>query len=243
MFFNLTTDFVGEKSTEYLDREIPFWNMDDPKELREYLSRSFSRERHNRPSFKFDRYYQLADFMTKAYSGQYVYEKKPGDFKERAVRKLIDDDNYLALCVPKSFGLPILWHAFDLCSRETITKKNWIVNYDLIPLNPRDPLVGGEKPLMHYPLDVIDLANYASSPSKWRDFSNDEWQEYNSRVNTFRLGKLIEFLCIRQGKNKKIVKDLWEKIESYNREYSDYLLKRKNVTNIGIEWSRARRKD
>jgi len=246
MFFNRSIDFFAGKSLEYLDREIPFWNLEDPKECDDYWAmrqanpEEFEDHGAEAPYFSFDDYYELGRFMTKAYSGQYVYEKKPRVFGECAVRRLIDGDRYLALCIPKVLGFPVWWHAFDKCSPEIMAKKDWVVNCDLIPLDHRDllhiewniyqpfqapflyPLIGGKDPLMHYPLDALDLARFYSRVRIWREFRDDQWDErarkyeVSELVNIYRLGKLIEFLCVQQGKNQEI-KNLWKEIEDFER--------------------------
>ncbi len=132
-----------------------------------------------------------------------------------------------------------MWHAFDQCTPDILQKKDWIVNLKLLPLDHRDmlhiewnvnqpfqapflyPLVGGKNPLMHYPLDALDLVKpFFQTPTNWRRFCDNEWG-YSPRlfhpgwINLYRVGKLIEFLCVQQGKDQEIVKDLWKKIEDY----------------------------
>lgn len=258
MFFNDTFQVYEDKSIEYLDREIPFHEIDSSGNFADIFIRlkkvtgdfsSWHKDRNR--SFDINEYYELGKFMEKAYSGQYKYEEKPVHFNEFMVRRLIDEDRYLSLCVPKVLGFPLMWHTFDQCSSDTLSKKEWITNCELVPLNPRDmlhiewnirepfqapflyPLVGGKNPLMHYPIDALDLViPHFSNPWLWKRFRDDKWDsKFFSPVtaNDYRLGKLIEFLCVRKNRNPETVKDLWKKIEEYYKSIPGWQNLRKNL--------------
>lgn len=140
--------------------------------------------------FRFEDYNEFADFMTLAYSGQYVYEKIPKNCLENNLSKITNEEGRIILCIPKKVGFPVL-HAFGVCSQELVSQKDLILNCDLIPLSSWDllhiewnidrpfqapflyPVVGKKNPLMHLPFDFYDFSDI--NQRSWQRFCRQPW--------------------------------------------------------------------
>jgi hypothetical protein len=216
-----------------------FFNYDFEKKNEDFLDQPWGT---NPLVFAHDEFNHLASFMTKAYGGKYVYEELPEDKEKSHIKRLLDKDGRIALCIPKTMGTPIYWHSFDLCSSDVLSQEEWRLNTDLFPLNCHDllhiewninspfrapflyPVVGGTNPRMHAPFDFRDLmVHECHGPDilvgAWQDFCDHEWDfPGDERTAIYRLGRLIELLYTEQhrGKQKEdpdFTNTLWRKIK------------------------------
>ena len=175
--------------------------------------------------------------MTKAYGGKYIYEKLPEEKGQCHINLILNKEGRPALSVPtKKLGLPVFWHAFDICPDDLLCNESWMLKCDPHPLKSQDllhiewnvnnpfqvpflyPTVGVKNPRMHIPMNFRHIVDQASSVHSfdWHTFCTYQWDYghffYNSDV--FKAGHLIEFLCNRQSEPPEVPISLWREIEA-----------------------------
>jgi hypothetical protein len=187
-------------------------------------------------------YNHLADYMTEAYAGKYIYEKfavsdRP---KDSHINQIIKEEPHPVFYVPMLSGVQGSWHAYDLCPETVFEKTDWRIHCELHPLvcddlnhiewniqNPFQvpflyPMVGGKNPRLHYPLTLRILGTYPlylrwlfwdQSLNRLRPLdSQPSMAKWESR--DFRVGILTELLCRRLKTHRKLPSVLWRIILS-----------------------------
>lgn len=176
----------------------------------------------------------MADYMRKAYGGQYYYEPII-DGDTSGLEHISNEEGKLCFYVPRS------WHAFDYCSK-TIRDNNTPMPVELHPLKTRDllhidwavrdpfkapflyPTVGEKNPMMHFPFDVTTFCD-EDSHDQWRNYAAQHLPfDYFSRnvahIHLYRGAWLLEFLLKLQGKKRS--KDLWISVEEHEDSVNKY---------------------
>ena len=130
----------------------------------------------------------MADYMTNAFGGEYLYKQVPKEKNLSHVSRLIGPDGrWPSLLISNK------WHAYQPIS-DQIPEKYELVECEPFPLKAQDlfhiewdirnpfqvpflyPTVGGKNPLMHMPLDLLMLYDN-SSFKNWMNFAIHTFDE------------------------------------------------------------------